>query len=53
MRIPFYAQVLFERIARKDVRQWAKMWAMSEAKKQRRRLILWPSTVNALWGKIE
>ena len=43
---------LFERIARKDVRQWAKMWALPEAKKQRRRLILWPSTVNARWRPV-
>ena len=43
---------LFERIKKKEVRQWANMWAMPETKKERRRLLLHPPTLNDEWRKI-
>ena len=48
----FLRDGLFERIDKKDVMQWANLWALPEPKKRRRRIILWPSTINSLWRKI-
>ena len=40
---------LFTKIERLEVKQWASLWALPEVSKRRRRLILWPQTLNHWW----